>query len=202
MKELFREQWWLFLSIGICFLCSVSSQLLIAYHVIQMVKESEKLESEKAKLLKEWIEDYIRQENKIVNISAFIDKKIQQFCIGKWTIIQLKHFSGQALLFMIFLTGLGACKGIIEGKTLGQILPYYIISIWGIYFHFSVAGLINLDENRKILRMNLIDFLENKRPYLYADIFSKEEKETEEIKNIFGEAEELELKEILREILT
>lgn len=202
MKELFREQWWLFISIGICFICSVSCQLLIAYYIIQMVRESEKLESEKARFLKGWIEEYIKEENKISNTSVFVDKKIQQFCIGKWTIKQIKDFSGQALLLMIFLSGLGACKGIISGKTLGQILPYYIVSILGMYFHFSLAGFINLEENRKILRMNMIDFLENKKLYLYTQIFPKEEKEVEEIKKIFGEEEDLELKEIIREILT
>ena len=116
--------------------------------------------------------------------------------------IQIKHFSGQALLLMIFLTGLGACKGIIDGKTLGQILPYYIIGILGLYFHFSLTGFINLEEKQKNLHMNMLDFLENKKSYFYAQVFSKEEKGIGEVKNIFGEAEDLELKEIIREILT
>ena len=200
MRELFREQWWLFFCIGICFICSIFCQLLIAYHIIQIEKESE--EPGKAKFLKEWIEEYIREESRISNTSAFIDKKIQQLCIGKWTMIQIKHFSGQALLLMIFLTGLGACKGIIDGKTLGQILPYYIIGILGLYFHFSLTGFINLEEKQKNLHMNMLDFLENKKSYFYAQAFSKEEKDIEEVKNTFGEAEDLELKEIIREILT
>ena len=201
MKELFREQWWLFLSISICFMCSVFCQFLMAYYMIRMIKESEKLESEKAGLLKGWIEEYIKEESRISNTSVFVDKKIQQFCIGKWTILQIKHFSGQALLLMIFLAGTGACKGIIEGKTLGQILPYYIISILGLYIHFSLSGFLNLEENKKILRMNVVDFLENKKSYLYAQLYPKEEKEEQEVKKVFGEAQDLELKEIIREIL-
>ena len=55
MEELFREQWWLFLGIGISFLCSVICQLLIAYYMMQIVKESEKLESEKTKYFREWM---------------------------------------------------------------------------------------------------------------------------------------------------
>ena len=181
MKELFREQWWLFISIGICFAGSVLCQLLVTYYIIQMIKESEKLESEKPKLLKGWMEEYIREESKISNTSVFVDKKMQQFCIGNRTILQIKHFSGQALLLMIFLTGVGACKGIVEGKTLGQILPYYIISILGLYVHFSLSGLLNFEENKKILRMNIVDFLENKKPYLYVQMYPKEEKDTEEV---------------------
>lgn len=201
MMEMFLEQWWLFLGIGISFLCSVICQLMIAYYLIQMVKESEELELKKAKYLKEWIEEYIKEESKITNRMVFIDKKIQQFSIGKFTIFQIKHFSGQALLLMIFLAGVGACMGIINGKTLGQILPFYIISLLGLYVHFSLSGFINLEDNKKIIRMNIVDFLENKNPYFYFQAIEKEDKEIEEIKDFFGEAEELELKEIIREIL-
>ena len=67
MEELFREQWWLFLGIGISFLYSVICQLLIAYYMMQIVKESEKLESEKTKYFREWIEEYIKEEGKIAN---------------------------------------------------------------------------------------------------------------------------------------
>lgn len=201
MKELFTEQWWLFLGIGISFLCSVVCQLTIAYYLVQMVKESEKLESENVTYLKDWIEEYIKEESKITNRSVFVDKKIQQFSIGKFTIFQIKHLSGQALLFMIFLSGAGACMGIVNGKTLGQILPFYIISLLGLYVHFSLSGFVNLEENKKIIKMNIVDFLENKDPYFYYQPAEKEDKDIEEIKDFFGEAEELELKEIIREIL-
>ena len=56
MKELIWEQWWLFLGIGICFLGSVYCQLLIAYHMKKMIRESENLEFGEIKFLKEWIE--------------------------------------------------------------------------------------------------------------------------------------------------
>ena len=59
----------------------------------------------------------------------------------------------------------------------------------------------NLEENKKIIRMNMVDFLENKEPYFYCRTEEKEEKCIESVKEVFGEAEELELKEILREIL-
>ena len=201
MKELFREQWWLFLGIGISFLCSITCQLVVAYYIMQMVKESEKLESEKAKYIKNWIEEYLKEEGKIVNGLVFVDKKIQQFSIGKFTMAQMKHVSGQALLLMIFLAGVGACLGIIHGKTLGQVLPFYIISLLALYVHFSLSAVVNLEENKKIIRMNVLDFLENKKPYFYFSPEEKEEKGIEHVKEVFGETEELELKEIIREIL-
>lgn len=201
MKDLFREQWWLFMGMGISFLCNVICQLIVAYYVMKMVRESEELELGKTKYIKKWIEAYIKEENKIINSAVFVDKKIQQFCIGKFTMIQMKHISGQALLLMIFLAALGACLGIIEGKTLGQILPFYIISLLGLYIHFSLSGFVNIEENKKRIQMNVVDFLENKNPYYYFQSAEKGDKGIEEVKEFFGEAEDLELKEIIREIL-
>ena len=201
MENLIKDQGWVFLGMGISFLGSILCQLSVAYYIIRMVRESEKLEEEKAKLLKEWIEEYIKEEENVHNIPVFIDKKMQQFCIGQWPLMKVKHASGQALLLMIFLAGVGACFGIIQGKTLGQILPFYLVSLFGIYVHFSLSGFINIEENKKTVCMNLVDYLENKKPYLYTRTIVKEEKDIEEVKKIFGEEQDLELKEIIREIL-
>ena len=201
MKELFMEQWWLFTGMGLAFLCNIISQLIVAYYVMKIVKESEELESGNINYLKTWIEDYLREENKIINSAVFVERKLQNFCIGKFAMIKIKHISGQAILFMIFLAAVGACGGIIAGKTLGQILPFYICSFLGLYIHFSLSGFINLEENKKRIQLNLVDFLENKNPYYYFRAMEKEEKGIEQIKEIFGETEELELKEIIREIL-
>ena len=169
--------------------------------MLQMVKASEKLEEEKPKILKDWIEEYLREKQKIINIAVFIDKKLQKLTIGKYKIVSIKHFSGQMLLFAVFLAGVGACKGIIEGKTLGQVLPFYIISLFGMYLHFSLAGIMDLEGKKKIIQMNLSDFLENGKTYLYNLPEVEREKEIEEGKYFFGEEEDRELREIIREIL-
>ena len=89
-----------------------------------------------------------------------------------------------------------------EGKTLGQILPFYIICLLGLYIHFSLSGIIDMEEKKQIIRTNLLDFLENHKPYLWGNSCL----ETEENKDIekevaFGEKEEEQLKELLKEIL-
>ena len=201
MESIWKEQWWLLGSIFISFVLSIVCQILIACYIIRLTKESERLEEEKPKFLESWIDEYTKNENQITNISVFTDKKFHQFRIGKFTIQQIKHFSGQALLFMIFVSGMGACKGIIEGKTLGEILPFYIISLLGIYIYFLLSGFINLEENEKVICSNVVDFLENKTPYWHNPIAEKEVKELEEVKDYFSEMEDLELKEIIREIL-
>ena len=54
-----------------------------------------------------------------------------------------------------------------------------------------------MEEKKNTIQRNLIDFLENKKQCLYQTF----EKTQQEGAKIFGEEEELELKEILREIL-
>jgi len=201
MKPFFLEQWMFLTGILGGLFISIFCQLLITYYMLQMVKASEKLEEEKPKILKDWIEEYLREKQKIINIAVFIDKKLQKLTIGKYKIVSIKHFSGQMLLFAVFLAGVGACKGIIEGKTLGQVLPFYIISLFGMYLHFSLAGIMDLEGKKKIIQMNLSDFLENGKTYLYNLPEVEREKEIEEGKYFFGEEEDRELREIIREIL-
>lgn len=201
MKQIFEGQWIFYIGILTALFTSIFCQLYITYYMLRIVKASEKLEEEKPLIMKEWIEEYIKEKQNIVNVTIFIDRKLQQLTIGKFKIAWMKHFSGQMLLFAVFLAGLGACKGIMEGKTLGQILPFYIISLLGMYFHFSMSGVMDLEGKKKIVQMNLTDFLQNGRLYLYTSPEAEREKEIEEGKNFFGEEEEKQLREMIREII-
>ena len=199
MKQFFEEQWPLLIGIMSALIVSIGCQIFITYYMLQMVKASEKMEEETQKIFKDWVEEYFKDKRKITNISVYLNTKLQQLCIGKYKITHIKHLAGQALLFAIFLAGAGACKGIIDGKTVGQVLPFYIISLFGMYLYFSLSGIMDLEGKKKVIQMNLLDFLENSKSYLYTSY--DVEKETEEKRTIFGEKEDEELKEIIREIL-
>lgn len=201
MKEIMVENGLLFIGIAVVLLISIGIQILIAYYMMQLVKESEQLEESNIKIIKLWIEEYIQEEKEIANIPVFVEKNIYKFQVGKFTLIQMKHFSGQLLLFVIFMAGVGVCKEIINGKTLGQILPFYIICFIGLYIHFLMSAFIDMEEKKKTIQRNVVDFLENKKAYLYREDKSQEQESIEEMKYVFGETEEKELKEILREIL-
>lgn len=192
------------LSAGIIlfFLLSISCQLLSGYFLMRLVRESEKLEEEAPRLLRGWLEQYLKEEERIINRKAFVDKGIQEFKIGRFNLIQLKHLAGQLLLLGVFLSGAGACKGIVQGCTLGQILPFYIICLLGLYVHFSLSGIMDIEEKKEMVKINLLDFLENHKPFLWGSSKTekKEHKEVEE-KSCFGQQEEEQLKELLREIL-
>lgn len=202
MKDFFSQQWVLLSGIFAALLVSAFCQLIITYYMLQLVKASENPRENDSKILTNWIEEYSRERQKISNITVFIDKKLQQLCIGKYKMVWIKHLSGQALMLSIFLAGVGACKGIIEGQTLGQVLPFYIISLFGMYLNFSLSGIMDLEGKKKQIRMNLSDFLENKGVSLENMFEPETEKIKEQEKNYFGENEDRELREMIREILT
>ena len=65
------------------------------------------------------------------------------------------------MMLSVFFAGAGACKGIIDGKTLGEILPFYLMSFLGLYLYFSVSGLVDVHGKKAALKTSLTDYLEN-----------------------------------------
>ena len=191
----------LLLIIVVILLASIGIQIWILQHLLLLLKESEELEEGNASKIRFWIEEYIENEKEIMNIPIFVEQKIHQFKIRKYTLTQMKHISGQLLLFAIFLAGLGVCKDIIGGKTLGQILPFYVICLLGLYIHFLLSGFLDMEEKNKTIQRNVVNFLENKKAYLYQKKELQTQLDIEDRKDIFGEKEDEELKNILREIL-
>ena len=198
MENYVMQEWPLFIGMIAIMSISIICQIVIICYMAKIVKESERLE-ERPQKLGPWMEEYLKDQEKITNIPVFVDKKIQQISIGRFTIIQIKHFSGQMLLVMIFIAGMGACIGIIKGKTLGQILPFYIVSLLAVYVHISLSGIMDLDEKKQRIRMNVTDCLQNGKieEYHWKEFQILDKKESE----YWGKEEDLELKELIREIL-
>jgi hypothetical protein len=69
--------------------------------------------------------------------------------------------SGQMMLLGVAAAGIGICKAIVEGRILGEILPYYIVCFLGLYIYFSISAMVDIRGKRRILKINLIDYLEN-----------------------------------------
>ena len=65
------------------------------------------------------------------------------------------------MMLSILAIGISVCFSLAVGDTLFQIMPYYLISILGLYLSFSVSGVMDLHEKRNILKINLMDYLEN-----------------------------------------
>lgn len=193
--------WLFYVGIILFFCCSIGIQLVVAHYLFKTEREARELEEGKAVILRECIKEYLKEEDSIKNLVLFTEKRLRELKVGKVSLICLKHASGQLLLFGIFLAGIGACIRIIEGKTLGEILPYYILSFLGLYFYFSLTGWIDYEERMKGIKENILDFIENKKYRgIYQDLKIEEVVGRQEALFFSGE-EEKELRELLREIL-
>ena len=198
----------------ILFMISILLQIIIGRFFSNLIKETENMASTDKELLhqcKRKFTNCYKMNAGVLNVPVFVDKFLNKLTIGKLSITSLKHLSGQLMLLSVFVAGIGACRGIVVGETLGEILPFYIISLFGLYVYFSVSGAIDISGKRRILKINMVDYLENnmvnKLSVLEEDLKIVEqapiiEKQEVKKKPIFGKSEERELEELLKEFLT
>lgn len=162
---------------------SIICQFLVGVIAQHIVQESENMSSTENKLLKQCRQKYMNYyqlNGRMINTAAFVDKYLKKITFMGIPLTKIIHLSGQFMFFFILATGISIFLQLSLGKTLFDMMPYYLISILGLYLYFSISGIINLEERKKIIRINLIDFLDNhlsKR--LKEGDSEKKEKETE-----------------------
>lgn len=145
-------------------LFSIVCQIISAVIYQNMINQSDNMSSTENKILKQCKQkyaSYYKLNGKMVNTSVFVDKFLHKIRIGGVSLSRLFHISGQMMMLSVLFTGLSICYLLSEGNTLFQIMPYYLVSILGLYLYFSVSGVLNLQERNNILKTNLIDYLEN-----------------------------------------
>lgn len=115
-----------------------------------------------------------------------------------------------------------------ESAGLFAVLPYYIVSFLGLYLHFAVSAVMDIRGRRRVLKINLVDFLENHMSMQLAEAeLTEEAEEAQDIRTIqktegrvkpkttavareeepepqeaFSSMNEKELEELLKEFLT
>ncbi|HKM04487.1 MAG TPA: hypothetical protein VJZ04_07805 [Lachnospiraceae bacterium] len=203
---------------------SMICQVIIGVLYQNMIHETDNMTSTDNKLLKSCklkFTNCYHLNLGVANIPIFVDKFINRLRIGYLSFYSISHLGGQAMLLSVLVSGIGICRGIIEGKTLGNILPYYIISFLGLYLYFSVSAFMDISGKKKVLKTNLVDYLENHMvnrlqvsmndEFEASPILSR--RDNTEIrkgrnernyskKELFTGAEERELEELLKEFLT
>lgn len=163
IEILFEEKWIsvaLFSFLGI----SLALRLLLGFLYKGMIREADNMAITQNPLLRQCklkFANCYQMNNGVSNIPIFVDKFISRLSLGSVTFDGMYHFSGQAMLLSIVCAGVGIAKGIATGKTLGQILPYYIVSLIGLYLYFSVSSALDIKAKKRTLKINLIDYLEN-----------------------------------------
>lgn len=148
------------LSLLFSIICQIISGVI--YHC--MIFSSDHMAETKNKQLtqcKEKYAGYYKLNGKMVNTGIFVDKFLQKVRFAGVKLSWLNHISGQMMMLSILITGLSICLSLAAGSTLFQIIPYYPISILGMYLYFSISGIVDLQEKKNVLKINLTDYLEN-----------------------------------------
>lgn len=147
-----------FMAIGILY------QVAIGVIYQRMIQQADTLSETDNKLLKQCKERFIncyKLNGGVSNIPVFVDKYINRIRVLGMSINFMKHLSGQLMLAGVFVAGFGVFSGIVEGHRFVDLLPYYIISLFGIYLYLSAMSIVDMPGRRRMLKTNLTDYLEN-----------------------------------------
>ena len=164
MFAIFREEWIVTVCMGMTFALSVLLRLGLGGLYRRLIRETDNMAATNNKLLKQCKLKFTNcfQMNKgMPNIPIFVDKFLSRLQIGPVSFELLYHLSSQLMLLSTVCSGIGVCRSIMRGKMLGQILPFYIVSFLELYLYFSLSALVDVKNYRRVLKINLVDYLEN-----------------------------------------
>lgn len=142
----------------------VLCQIAIGVAYQKMISATDTMAGTDNKLLKQCKERFIqcyKLNGGVSNVPIFVDKYINRIRFLGMSVNFIKHLSGQIMMAGVFVAGFGVCKGIIEGKRFVDLLPFYIVSLFGIYLFLSISSIVDMSGRRQVLKTNLTDYLEN-----------------------------------------
>jgi hypothetical protein len=143
---------------------SLLTKLLLNALYNRMIKEADNMSTTENKLLKQCklkFANCYQLNNGVANIPVFVDKFLNRLALGPISFESMYHMSGQMMMLSVVAAGVAICKCIIDGRMLGEILPFYIVASLGLYAYFSLSSLVDIKGKKRILKVNLIDYLEN-----------------------------------------
>lgn len=129
-----------------------------------LIKDAESMSStnnRNLKLCKEKFSKCYELNNGVSDVGVFVDKFINRLSIGPVTYNFIYHLSGQLIMLSVVFSGIGISRCIANGSTISEILPFYIVSFFGIYIFLSVSAVSDFSAKKLVLKTNLMDYLEN-----------------------------------------
>ncbi|MCM1193659.1 MAG: hypothetical protein NC123_04300 [Butyrivibrio sp.] len=164
MIRIFAEQKVVSICMFACLVLSIFLKIFLGMLYRHMIKETDNMAITNNKLLKQCktkFSNCYELNNGIRNIPVFVDKFINRLSLGHLSFDLIYHLSGQLMLLSVVFAGAGICRSIMAGRTVGAILPFYIVSFLGLYLYFSVSTVADIKGKRRVLKINLVDYLEN-----------------------------------------
>ncbi len=147
-----------------CIAGSILIRVGLGLMYLHLIRETDNMASTRSRQLKQCklkFANCYQLNNGIANVPIFVDKFISRMSLGPISPHLLEHLSGQLMLLSVVSSGVGVCRRIIAGSKFVQILPFYIASMTGLYLFFSISAIVDLKGKRRVLKINLVDYLEN-----------------------------------------
>lgn len=164
MLQVFQDEMMVTIFMLTFLVLSIFLRMLLGLLYQNMIKETDNMASTENKLLKQCklkFANCYQLNNGVANIPVFVDKFLNRLALGPISFDTMYHLSGQTMLLSVVSAGVGICRSILNGKMLGEILPFYIVSFVGLYLYFSVSTVVDIKTKRRVLKINLVDYLEN-----------------------------------------
>jgi len=164
MFRVFQEEKLITVCMFVCLGISLILRVFLGLLYQNMIRETDNMASTENRLLKQCKTKFAscyQMSNGVANIPIFVDKFLNRMAWGHLSFETIYHLSGQLMLLSVVASGVGVCKSIIGGRTLGEVLPFYIVSFFGLYLFFSVSTVVDIRGKKRMLKVNLVDYLEN-----------------------------------------
>lgn len=164
MFRVFQEEKLITVLMFTCMGVSIFVRVLLGLLYRNLIKEADNMASTENKHLKQCklkFANCYQLSNGVPNIQIFVDKFLNKMSFMHISYGMLYHLSGQTELLSVVFSGVGICRSILAGRTLGDVLPFYIVSFFGLYIYFSVSTIVDIRGKRRVLKINLVDYLEN-----------------------------------------
>ncbi len=164
MLQIFQTEKVVTIIMFIFFGISLLSRIFLGILYQNMIREADNMAITENRLLRQCklkFANCYQMNSGVANIPIFVDKFLNRLVVGPISFESLYHLSGQAMLLSVVTAGVGICRSIAGGRTLGEILPFYIASFLGLYLYFSISSIVDVKGKKRILKINLVDYLEN-----------------------------------------
>lgn len=164
MFRVFQEERLITVIMFVCLGASIILRIFLGMLYRNMIKETDNMASTENRLLKQCKTKFAscyEMGNGVANVPIFVDKFLNRMALGHLSFETMYHLSGQMMLLSVVCSGVGVCKSIVEGRTVGEVLPFYIVSFFGLYLYFSISTVVDVRGKKRVLKVNLVDYLEN-----------------------------------------
>lgn len=164
MMDVFARQPWVSIGMATFFALSILIKAAVAIYYSYLNRCADNLSATGNKVLKQCKLKFLNcceMNDGISNVSVFVEKFLSRLKIGPFSVHRLLIWSGQMMLFSVICAGIGIYRVLRFQIGAGQAVPFYIACFVGLYVYLNFSVVIDVRGKRRILKVNLVDYLEN-----------------------------------------